>query len=86
MTNERERNQPDHPAADLETPAGIVSDSDDITPISARRKEMLERMARQGDPGPMTPEEAAQEAPGNLQSYQEDVVLREALEDDDGAP
>jgi len=88
MADDRERNdrELEHPAADLKTPAGVMSDSDDITPMSARRKEMLERMAREGDAGPMTPEEAAGPGGANRAAYEEDVELRESVENNNGYP
>jgi hypothetical protein len=71
-------------ARDLETPAGLETKgyAGTITHMTARRKEMLERMKESAaEVGPNTADEAGEANTGNLEAYlQERRMLRAMAE------
>ncbi|MCK9519822.1 MAG: hypothetical protein M0R74_12480 [Dehalococcoidia bacterium] len=76
--------EPHDAAKDLETPAGIDVTGHEglITNMSARRKEMLDRIKT--DPseiGPKTPEEASTPDDRNTVAYEEELRVRRAMEE-----
>lgn len=73
---------PHEAARDLHEPAGIdaTGPGSTITTMTARRKEMLDRMRKaQVDIGPETPDEASEPDDRNTQAYKEQRRLRRAM-------